>query len=35
MRPIWDKYNKMYDEILNMPGGYTQKKWDALQKVAA
>ena len=35
MRPIWDKYNKMYDEIQKMPGGYTQKKYDALQKIAA
>jgi uncharacterized protein YfbU (UPF0304 family) len=35
MRPIWDKYDKMYDKIQNMPGGYTQKKYDALQKIAA
>lgn len=35
MKPIWDKYNKMYDEIQKMPGGYTQKKSDAYQKLAA
>jgi hypothetical protein len=35
MKPIWDKYDKMYDEIQKMPGGYTQKKYDALQKIAA
>ena len=35
MRPIWDKYDKMYDEIQKMPGGYTQEKYDALQKLAA
>ena len=35
MKPIWDKYNKMYDEIDKMPGGYTQEQSDAFQKLAA